>query len=211
MMEVVRQAMAALPPNQGAVVALRDVEGLDSGEVCNALNISETNQRVLLHRGRSKVRAALERYLADADHFGMRALTELVTDYLEGRLALRDRLRFRMHLATCRHCRAYIKQVRTLPTRAAVVSEGGHGDRAHRAEWGGSGTDPRPRKAPGSDSGPSGNFPPLMLPSPSVNSEGRVDAAGRAGPAARLSQRRGPAQRTRYFDAVWLVVVTKLL
>jgi len=57
-------AIDELPPNQRAVVTLRDIEGLDSAEVCNVLSISETNQRVLLHRGRSRLRAALERYLA---------------------------------------------------------------------------------------------------------------------------------------------------
>jgi len=55
-----RAALAQLPPRQLAVVALRDIEGLDSGEVCEMLEISEANQRVLLHRGRSHLRAALE-------------------------------------------------------------------------------------------------------------------------------------------------------
>ena len=42
---------------------MRDVEGYDAPDVCNALEIGETNQRVLLHRARSKVRRALEEYL----------------------------------------------------------------------------------------------------------------------------------------------------
>jgi RNA polymerase sigma-70 factor (ECF subfamily) len=45
------------------VVSLRDSEGWTAEEVCNILQISETNQRVLLHRGRSRVRRALEQYV----------------------------------------------------------------------------------------------------------------------------------------------------
>jgi RNA polymerase sigma-70 factor, ECF subfamily len=47
------------------VISLRDLEGWESDEVCNALGLSQTNQRVLLHRARTRVRAALESYLAD--------------------------------------------------------------------------------------------------------------------------------------------------
>jgi len=60
--DVVRDAMRHLPAAQQEVMTLRDVEGWTSSEICDALNISETNQRVLLHRARSKVRTALERY-----------------------------------------------------------------------------------------------------------------------------------------------------
>jgi RNA polymerase sigma-70 factor (ECF subfamily) len=60
---LVQQAIDTLPLNQRLVITLRDVEGFPSAEVCNALAISETNQRVLLHRARSKVRAQLEQYL----------------------------------------------------------------------------------------------------------------------------------------------------
>jgi RNA polymerase sigma-70 factor (ECF subfamily) len=60
--EVVATAIERLPPNQRAVISLRDVEGWGAEEVCDVLGLSESNQRVLLHRARSKVRAELERY-----------------------------------------------------------------------------------------------------------------------------------------------------
>ncbi|MGB2874834.1 MAG: sigma-70 family RNA polymerase sigma factor [Gaiellaceae bacterium] len=60
------EAIEALPAAQRAVISLRDIEGWSSEEVRNALEISETNQRVLLHRARSKVRRALEAYLQEA-------------------------------------------------------------------------------------------------------------------------------------------------
>ncbi len=57
--ELVTAAIAALPASQRAVVELRDVQGLEAAEVCNILGLTETNQRVLLHRGRRRVRTAL--------------------------------------------------------------------------------------------------------------------------------------------------------
>jgi RNA polymerase sigma-70 factor (ECF subfamily) len=54
-----------LPPNQRAVITLRDIEGFSAEEVRNVLDVSDTNQRVLLHRARSRVRRALEKYLED--------------------------------------------------------------------------------------------------------------------------------------------------
>ncbi len=59
----IRAAIAALPPRQRMVVALRDVEGLEPEEVCGLLEISEANQRVLLHRGRAQIRNVLEEHL----------------------------------------------------------------------------------------------------------------------------------------------------
>ncbi len=61
-----QDALDALPHRQREVVMLRDVDGLTSREVCQVLEISEANQRVLLHRGRSRLRAALEAQLGDA-------------------------------------------------------------------------------------------------------------------------------------------------
>jgi RNA polymerase sigma-70 factor (ECF subfamily) len=55
-------ALQDLPERQRAVVTLRDVHGLSSDEVCAALDLSAANQRVLLHRGRARLRAVLEEY-----------------------------------------------------------------------------------------------------------------------------------------------------
>lgn len=56
-------AIAALPPGQREVIALRDIEGWSAAEVCRVLGVSEGNQRVLLHRARTKVRRALAAHL----------------------------------------------------------------------------------------------------------------------------------------------------
>ena len=61
---VIVAAVDELPPAQRTVIALRDIEGWSSEEVCAALEISAGNQRILLHRARARVRAAIE------DHFG---------------------------------------------------------------------------------------------------------------------------------------------
>jgi RNA polymerase sigma-70 factor (ECF subfamily) len=62
----VQAAVAELPPSQREVITLRDIEGFGAEEVCNLLGISDTNQRVLLHRARSKVRRALEAHIGTA-------------------------------------------------------------------------------------------------------------------------------------------------
>ncbi len=59
-MDALSSALSDLAPAQRAVVTLREIEGLSSVEVCNVLKISETNQRVLLHRAKAKLRCALE-------------------------------------------------------------------------------------------------------------------------------------------------------
>jgi RNA polymerase sigma-70 factor (ECF subfamily) len=61
----IQQAIDGLSENHRTVITLRDVEMLTSEEVCNILGISDTNQRVLLHRARSKVRQTLEMYLCE--------------------------------------------------------------------------------------------------------------------------------------------------
>jgi RNA polymerase sigma-70 factor (ECF subfamily) len=58
----IEQAVSALPRAQRLVFSLRDLEGWPADEVCAALDVSASNQRVLLHRARLQVRGALERY-----------------------------------------------------------------------------------------------------------------------------------------------------
>jgi len=62
----IEAAIAGLPEAQRAVITLRDIDGLDADEICNLLAITVTNQRVLLHRARARVRQALERHLGGA-------------------------------------------------------------------------------------------------------------------------------------------------
>ncbi len=64
-MEVLARALDELPAAQRTVVTLRDVEGEDAPTVCNILGITESNQRVLLHRGRTRLRRALEEYASE--------------------------------------------------------------------------------------------------------------------------------------------------
>ncbi len=59
----IEEAIEGLPDTQRQVITLRDVEGVSAEEVCNILTISETNQRVLLHRARTKVRHVLDPYV----------------------------------------------------------------------------------------------------------------------------------------------------
>ena len=64
--EQLQKAIAALPENQRVVLVLRDVEGCSTETVCKALGCQRTSVRMLLHRARAKVRAAVEPYLEAA-------------------------------------------------------------------------------------------------------------------------------------------------
>ena len=59
---VILEAIEALPPAQREVIVLRDVDGMSAADVCHVLALTDTHQRVLLHRARSRIRNALERY-----------------------------------------------------------------------------------------------------------------------------------------------------
>jgi RNA polymerase sigma-70 factor (ECF subfamily) len=64
---VIDRALGALSPAQREVVTLRDIEGWHAAEVCNVLVLTEVHQRVLLHRGRTRIRAAIEAYYVNAE------------------------------------------------------------------------------------------------------------------------------------------------
>lgn len=68
LIERIRRAIDDLPPGQRQVVTLRDVEGMTAVQVCEIMSITEVNQRVLLHRGRTRVRAVLDRLDKEVTH-----------------------------------------------------------------------------------------------------------------------------------------------
>jgi len=72
---VILAAIDALPPAQRTVIALRDIEGWSSEEVCDALELSPGNQRILLHRARTRVRAAIEEHLGAVEEIDYDAVT----------------------------------------------------------------------------------------------------------------------------------------
>jgi RNA polymerase sigma-70 factor, ECF subfamily len=74
--EVIAKAIAELPVAQRTVISLRDVEGWSSDEVVEALEISAGNQRILLHRARSRVRNAIEAYYGAVEEIDYNAVTE---------------------------------------------------------------------------------------------------------------------------------------
>jgi RNA polymerase sigma-70 factor (ECF subfamily) len=78
--EVIAAAIEALPEAQRTVIALRDVEGWSSEEVCEALAISPGNQRILLHRARSRVRNAIESYYGAVEEIDYDAVTADLPD-----------------------------------------------------------------------------------------------------------------------------------
>jgi RNA polymerase sigma-70 factor, ECF subfamily len=79
--EVIARAIAELPVAQRTVIGLRDIEGWSSQEVGEALEISAGNQRILLHRARSRVRNAIEDYYGAVEKIDYAAVTaELMDD-----------------------------------------------------------------------------------------------------------------------------------
>ena len=88
---MIAAAIEALPKAQRTVIALRDIEGWSAEEVCAALEIADGNQRILLHRARSRVRTAIEDYLGAVEPFDIDAVTRASCATLQGRTPARDR------------------------------------------------------------------------------------------------------------------------
>lgn len=114
--EVARRAIASLPRTQQVVVALRDLDGWSSEEVADALGITVANQRVLLHRGRSKVRAMLEQAVDDACHpdravegvSGVHPGHPLLERYYDSPT---DRAALDAHVIGCPSCRGWLIEI----------------------------------------------------------------------------------------------------
>ena len=125
---VIRETVAALPQTQRAVITLRDMIGCTPEETCNALGLTDTNQRVLLHRARTKVRAALEAAFDTTEarcvnEMDCKELVEAITAYLDGALPAADRRRFDAHLAECPYCTEYLEQMRKTIARLGTIDE----------------------------------------------------------------------------------------
>ena len=117
-MKEVARILDSLPPAQRTVVVLRDVAGYAAPSICNILEITETNMRVLLHRARShsnRARAIFRRHSAEFREHSVvdcNELVEVITDYLEETLPQHDRERFESHLKECPFCVTYVEQIR---------------------------------------------------------------------------------------------------
>jgi RNA polymerase sigma-70 factor (ECF subfamily) len=129
----IEAAIDALPPRQRAVMTAADVLGFEGHEVCELFDLTPSNERVLLHRARAKVRATLEpppegsvepearsgsRKVSSRPRRGdpvvCQQLVELVDDYLDGSLDADLRDRVEAHLVDCGHCGEYVSQVRNV-------------------------------------------------------------------------------------------------
>jgi len=123
----VRDAIDALAEPQQAVVTLRDVEGLSTQEVAALLGLSEANVRVIVHRGRARVREIVEEAMKDR-RYEVAAVTAGVSRrrrtgerHLDGTLSRRQRRRLEKHLAQCDACSAYLDQMRATIAASGTV------------------------------------------------------------------------------------------
>ena len=120
--DVLAAALGELPERQRAVVELRDVHGFDAQEVCELLDLTPANQRVLLHRGRARLRAAWEAAASMTPRdIACQELVELVTEYLEGALPPDEVAAVDQHLVDCDPCLRYLRQMRATGAALRLV------------------------------------------------------------------------------------------
>ncbi|MDQ3707824.1 MAG: zf-HC2 domain-containing protein [Actinomycetota bacterium] len=121
---VVDDALAALPLPSREAVQFRDVEGWDSGEVCDVLGLTGAEELGVLHAGRTRLAAAL------AEHLGLDGCGEArcgwaavtATAYLEGRLPADQRRTYEAHLSHCGACGCQLQQLRGVAAMLALRS-----------------------------------------------------------------------------------------
>jgi RNA polymerase sigma-70 factor, ECF subfamily len=123
-LEPMQAALAALPHVERLLVVLRDSEQLSSLDVERALELDDATQQRVLHRGRSRIRAALEahyrshsaretiRKIRSLVELTCQSLTELVTEYMHGTLSEEECVHFEQHLHACTWCMTYLAQMR---------------------------------------------------------------------------------------------------
>ena len=110
------------------MLTLRDVEGLEADEVCDLLDLTPGNQRVILHRARARVRADARGLLRGGarvsfDEIVCREFVELATDYLDGAMPEPTLELVEEHLAMCDWCRDYLHHIEATAGAVAATAD----------------------------------------------------------------------------------------
>ena len=121
---MIKRAIEDLPPAQRVVITMRDVAGC-SPRRCAALDVSDGNQRVLLHRpGRTCEAHSKGTWMAEShDHLSCQEVVELVTGYLDDALQAEEAALFEQHLKFCEGCVWYVEQIKTTVKTLGEVRE----------------------------------------------------------------------------------------
>jgi len=115
--EAFRSCLDGLPARQSAVFTLREFDEMSSAEICNELGISSSNLWVLLHRARLFLTRCMKAHLESGGHADMlrcREISQLVSQSMDRDLPWRQRMHVWMHLAMCRLCAGFARQLRVL-------------------------------------------------------------------------------------------------
>jgi len=112
--DCLQRLMREMPDNQRVLLEMRDAGGIDFDQICNALEISASNARVLLHRCTGSVISTGGPLSGDRRMLKCREVPAEAELLLAGDLGWRRRMALRMHLLLCVHCRRYVRQLRLL-------------------------------------------------------------------------------------------------